>query len=304
MPVGHFPLEGPGHHVLADTQKLGRGRKQGFARQRRVPVARRFGKHMLQPAARAQNRVVTESQFFPHRIGRLETDPGDIARQQIRIGPNARDRLFAVEFVDAQRAARADAVAVQENHDVAHHPLFGPRRFDLLAPPLPDPRHLLQAGRRIFDDVENFLAEFGHHLFGVNRTDSADQTAAQILFDALLRRRRLTTDVRGPQLHAVLAVLFPAPLGRDPLPGRDRGNHPDHRDQIAAALDLHLQDGKSGVLVVKSDPLDQPRQAVGGGRSFGGHPCILPAADRGGKLTSFACHDRTPPLFCQTFSIP
>ena len=244
---------------------------------------------------------MAEAEFFAHRIGRFESDARHIAGEKIRVGPHPRDGIVAVKFEHAQRPARADAVAVEKDHDIPHHALLGPRRFDLLAPSVTDAVDFLQARGSCFDDVENFLAEFRDHFFGVNRTDSLDQSAAEVFLDPLEGGGRLTADVRRAQLHSVVTIAFPAPLGRDPFAGRDGRHRADHRHQIAPAFHFHLQNSEPGVLVVEGDALDQTRQSVGRGlfaRVHGGHDGTKRAAPH-----RLACARVLPHIYPQMFRL-
>ena len=162
-------------------------------------------------------------------------------------------------------------MAVQEDHDVPHDPLLGPSRLDFLPPTRSDSLHIFQARRGIFDDLENFLPEFRHHLFRVNRADPADQSAAEIFFNALEGGRGVATDVRRAQLHPMITVPLPPPLRRDPFAGRDRRHDTDHRHQVAPAFYFHLEHRKAGVLIVEGDPLDQAGKPVHRCANFGSH---------------------------------
>ena len=146
LAVRDLPLQSAGDNVFADSEKLGRLREQHLPGQPGVPLAGRPGQDVLQSAAGPQDGIVAEAEFLAHRVGGFEPDPRNVAGQQVGIGPHARDGLLAVEFEDAQGAARADAVAVEKDHDVAHHALLGPGGLDLLAPPFPDALDFLQAG--------------------------------------------------------------------------------------------------------------------------------------------------------------
>ena len=212
---------------------------------------------------------MAEAQFGANRIGRFEADPRDIAGEQIGVGPHAGDGVLAVEFIHPQGAARADAVAVQEDHDVADGLLLGPGALDLLAAAGADTLDFLQAGRRYFDDVENILPEFVHELLRVNRADTPDEPAAEVFLDAFARVRRLAADVLRTQLHSMLAIALPVPLSGDPLAGRNGRDDADHSDKIPAPLDLHLEDGEARVLIMECDAFNQAGETVGGS----GSPC-------------------------------
>src|SRR5262245_62096682 len=163
----------------------------------------------------------------PNFLGDLvrspEADARDIFGEAVGVGADPFDGVFAVGLVDAHRPAGANAVGVQEDHDIANDFLLGPGLFDLQPAPWPDAFNILKSPGFLFNDVENFFTEFLHQLFGINRSDSFDHAAAQIFFDTFARRRGGAGERVGPKLPAELAVLNPPSLSSDPLPGADRG---------------------------------------------------------------------------------
>jgi hypothetical protein len=56
----------------------------------------------------------------------------DVRSQEVRVAAHLLNGTLTVGLVDPHRPAAADAVGVQENHDLADDLLFGPCRFDLL----------------------------------------------------------------------------------------------------------------------------------------------------------------------------
>ena len=67
-------------------------------------------------------------------IGGEEADAADVTRQPVRILGEDLHGVGAVGTVDAHRAARADAVRVQEHHDVADRALSLPVVDDAARP--------------------------------------------------------------------------------------------------------------------------------------------------------------------------
>src|ERR1700739_2560869 len=107
------------------------------------------------------------------------------------------------------RPRRADAVAVQEQHDLADRLLLGPAGDDPLRPLRADPGYLAQARRLLLDHVEHGLTGGAHQLLGVNRADAANHAGPEIFFDALGRRGRHRLEERSPELNTVSAVVDP-----------------------------------------------------------------------------------------------
>ena len=133
------------------------------------------------------------------------------------------------------RARRADAVAVQEQHDLADNLLLGPTTNDALRPLRADPGHVAQAARLLLDDVEHGIAEGAHQLLRVDRPDAADHARAEILLDPLGRRRCCGLEERGFELDAVGAVIDPGSARLNELAGRDHRRVTEDGDQVALA---------------------------------------------------------------------
>ena len=127
-------------------------------------------------------------------------------------------------------------MAVQEDHDLADGLLLGPRAGDAPGAHRADAGDLAKPFGLGLDDVEHLVAECPHQLAGVDPADAAYQARAQVLLDALgrRRRRRAAQEVRL-ELVAVGAVVDPLPGCGEPLPGRDRGGAADDGDQVTLA---------------------------------------------------------------------
>ena len=112
---------------------------------------------------------------------------------------------------------------------------------DPLRPHPADSGHLAQAFRLGLDDIEDLLAERPHKPAGVDRADAPDHARAEILLDALDRRRRSRADETRLELLVVGTVARTARLpvrGHGPgLPLRD----PELADRNRLARPLTLQ---------------------------------------------------------------
>src|SRR5262249_44804731 len=82
-------------------------------------------------------------------------------RQPVGVVLHPRNGIRAVRLVDAHGARRAHAMAVQKHHDVANSLLLSPGRHHERCPFGADTVQLLQAGRRLCDDVEELSAHAG-----------------------------------------------------------------------------------------------------------------------------------------------
>src|SRR5262249_31134241 len=97
-----------------------------------------------------------------------------------------RDELNGIRtigLVDPHRPRRADAVAVQEHHDLADDFLLSPASNDPLRPLRADTGYLAQTGRFLLDDVEYGFAKAAHELLCIDRSNAAEHAGAEILLD-------------------------------------------------------------------------------------------------------------------------
>ena len=257
-------LDDLGRHL----QQLDRHRHQLRQRQAAVALVHRFGERIADAGAGPDHRRLLDAELRRDLIGALEADAADVARQPIGVLRDQPDGVGAVGLEDAHRPRGADAVAVQEDHDLADRLLISPGGDDAVGPLGPDAVDLLQACRRLLDDVEDLLAERLDQLLGVDRADALDHARGEVLLDALGGGRRCRAQKIGAELHAVGPIVDPAAARLDELAGADRRGMADDSDQIALAAGLHPQHAEAAVFVVEGDPLDEAGEvfALGRGR--------------------------------------
>ncbi len=195
-------------------------------------------------------------------IGGAKADAADIARQTVWIVGDDLHRRLSVGLEDADRSRRADAVRVQEQHDLADHLLVRPPGDDAPCPLGADAGDLAQAMRLLLDQLEHRLPECPHQLAGVDGPDAADHAGAEIGLDALTRRGLGCLQEGGLELQAMRAVAHPAAVRADELAGGDRRRVPDEGDQVALPARLHPQDAEAGFGVVEGDPFHDPSQRL------------------------------------------
>jgi hypothetical protein len=140
----------------------------------------------------------------------------------------------------ARRCGSADAMALQEHHDLTNGLLVGPAGGDAGEPDLADAAHLQQPARRFLDDIEHRLTEGGDQPLGEMRADALDQAGGEVALDALTRGGRRHLQEQGAKLGPMLAVLLPMAAGLDVLAGMDLGGAAEHGDEIAVAAQKPL----------------------------------------------------------------
>src|SRR6516225_2796833 len=155
-----------------------------------MPFVHRLSERVGDTGTYADQRGRLDAELGPDLIGGAETDAADVAGQAIGVLRDELDGIAAVGFVDAHGARGADAVAVQEQHDLAYDLLLGPAADDALRPLGADPCHLPQTAGLLLDDVKNGIPECTHQLLRAERPDATDHPGAEILFDPFDRRRR------------------------------------------------------------------------------------------------------------------
>src|SRR5258707_9761186 len=96
----------------------------------------------------------------------------------------------AVGLIDAHRARRANAVAVQEDHDLTDDLLLGPGRNNAARPHRANAIHLPQAVGLRLDDVEHLLPEGAQEFLGIDRANAPDHARSKVFLDAFDRSGR------------------------------------------------------------------------------------------------------------------
>jgi hypothetical protein len=292
VPLEEGAFERLGDNGIGDGEQLGGGIAELFGGQGAVSGLGGFEEDMIEAGGGAEERIERDTEFLGDLIGGFETDAGDIAGEDIGVGAELIDGMLAVGFEDADGAAGADAVGMEEDHDGADDLLFGPSVFDLFTAFGADAIDLFEACGSVFNDVEDGVSEAVDQLAGVDGTDAFDHAAAEVFFDAFAGVGRGRGEELGMELESVIPVAHPPPLGIDPFAGGDAGERSDEGDEIAVALDFEFEDGEAGIFVEEGDPFDEAGQALGrcrgGGVRAGVHGRLVMeiCGRRGGGLES------------------
>ena len=227
-----------------------------------------FGEGKGDAGPHPDHRGLLDPKLFGDGIGGLEADAADVARQAVRVLGHHLDGVVAVGLVDPHRPSGADAVLMQEHHDLTNHLLLGPGIGDAPGPHRSDAGHLPQAFGFSLDRLEHAFAERPDQLLGINRADAADHAGAEIPLDALDRCRRRGPEKARLELLAVGAVVDPLARGGDPLARRNGRGVTDDRYQVAMSARLGPQNAEAVVGVLEGDPLDEA------GKNLLGHFCL------------------------------
>jgi hypothetical protein len=230
-----------------------------------MPVVHRFGQGIRDAGPDTDHGGFLDAELHGDGVGGLEADAADVARRAIWVFRHHLDGVGAIGLEYSHGPRRADAVAVEEHHDLAHDLLFGPGRDDTLRAHRSDPVDLTQAVGLGLDHVKYVLAEDSDQLLGVNRANAADHA---------LDRWRRSPQEPGLELLAMGAIVHPFSQRRDPLAGRDGCGVAYHRHEVAVPARLRPQHAEAVLRIVKGDALDEarpglPRSMIPPGDSWG-----------------------------------
>ena len=158
-----------------------------------MPLVHGFRQRIGNSGAHPDHGRLLDPQLHGNGIRRAETNAADIARQAVWIIRHHLNCVGAISLEDADRTRRADAIAVQEHHDLPDRLLLGPGRNDPLGPHRADAVYFPQALRVCLNDVEDLLTESLYHLFRIDRANAPDHSRGEVLLYSLRRggRRRL-----------------------------------------------------------------------------------------------------------------
>ena len=272
--LGEFEIQRGRKQLLADLQQFDREVNQFLRRQATVAVVHRLDERVGDPGAKPDHRRLLDPEPHGDRVGGPEADTANIAREPVWVLGHHLDGIGAVGPEDANRPRGADAMAVQEDHDLPHDLLFRPGRGDAPGADRANAVNLTQPIRLGLDDVEHLLAEHPDHLLRVDRADAADHAGGEVFLDAIDRRRRRGADETGLELLTVGAVVDPFTRRGDPFPGGDRGGVTHDGDQITVTARLRAQDAEAVFGVVERHPFDDAGDDLAvrlGGRWWRGH---------------------------------
>ena len=176
-----------------------------------MALVHRLGQRIGDTSADPHHGGLLDAELHGHGVGGLEADAADIACQAIRVLGHDLDGVGTIGLEDPYRPRRADAVAVQEDHDFPHRLLLGPGGDDPSRAHRPNAVDFPQPIGLRLDDLEHLLAEGAQELLGVGRADAPDHAGGKVLLDALDRRGLRGLEKPGPELLAMGAVVDPVP---------------------------------------------------------------------------------------------
>ena len=163
--------------------------------------------------------------------------------------------LGAVGFVEVYGPGRADPMAVEEYHAVAHALLLGPGRHDAGRARGTDAVECLHAGAGCAMTSKT-SAPKAAPVCGQSTDQCLCPSGTQVWLNAFECGGRDHTPLRGLQLQAMDAGCDPPAMALDILPGRDREGRAYHRDERAVSTDLDAEHAEADLFAVQGDTLD------------------------------------------------
>ena len=252
------------HDALVHFEQGDSQLHQFLDRQPAMAVVSRFLQGEGNSSAHPLGRFPRHAELHGDGVGGAKSDAANVAGQSVWVLGHDLNGVMAIGLEDTDGARRADAMGMQEDHDVADGLLLGPTGGDLPGAELADAGHLAELLRARLDDLEGPLAKRADDALGKHGAYPSHHARAEIFLDPFRRRRRRGLEKVRLELEAVGSIRDPDADGVDELPGGDRRDVPDDRHQVALAARLHLQHGEAIVLVVERHPLDGPDERFSG----------------------------------------
>src|SRR5215213_2838002 len=152
-----------------------------------------------------------------NRIRRLEADAAHVLGQPVRVLSHDLDGLITIGLENAHRSRRADAMRMQEDHDLPHRLLLGPPRHDARGSHGANSRNVGQTFGSGLNDLEGVNAKGSDDALGHGRSDAAHLTGGKILLNALDTGRWCCLEDLSLELKSVGSVADPEPTRSDPF---------------------------------------------------------------------------------------
>jgi hypothetical protein len=198
-------------------------------------------------------------------VGGLEAHPAKLRRQPEGIPAQQGHGAPAVAPGDAHGQGRADAVAVEEDHDLPQVLLGLPGGADIRPAPGSDAGHLGEALDLSVDDLQGGLAEARHDALGHAGPDALDQAGAQVAPEAFGGHRHPQAVIGDAELGAEGGVPLPLPLELQFLAGAGGREGPHHRDGAGQAVGPQPGHGETALGVGVGDAFDPAAKGCHGG---------------------------------------
>ncbi len=231
--------------------------------QRAVSLVHRLGEHVQQGPSPAAEGVERHADLPRDHVGREEPDAADVPRKTVGVLGEDPDGVGSVRAMDADRAAGADAVGMQEHHDLPHGPLALPVLHDARGAHASDARDVEQAVGLALDHVEHGRAKCLDQLPRQVGADALDEAGPEVALDPFWRVWWRDAQPGGLELLSVRAVVDPRARRVQVFADGDLRDVADDGGRVAPSAEPDPQDAEAALGLVIRHALDLTRQVLG-----------------------------------------
>lgn len=197
--------------------------------------------------------VSGEAEGLGDFVGGFESYAEDVAGEAVGVGLDDLEGFGGVGFVDFDGEVGADAVPMEEEHDVFDLFLLEPGGFDLGGAFGADVGDFAQAVGVVFDDVEGVRAEGGDDAVGEFGADAFDEAGAEVAADGVYGGGEGLFADFDLELVAVFGVVGVGALEFEVFA---RGQFREVADEGDQAFAVYAVRGECGAAAVRFEPDD------------------------------------------------
>ncbi|MEZ5987587.1 MAG: hypothetical protein R3F30_00370 [Planctomycetota bacterium] len=249
---------------LGQARQLGRAAQQVGARQAGAALAVDGpGQDVEQAGLAPLERLGGDAELAGDLVGPLEADADELLGQAVGVGLEHPRRLGAPGRQDALGQPRRQAVAVQEQQDLAQVALLGQGPTDLGGLLAADAGDLEQAGGVLLEQLEGGLAEVVDDPLGQGRPDPVDEARRQVGQDRGSALRPGDRDRLDADLLAEARVDLDVAAELEQLAGTEVPDRPADRDPVPGLRQLEAGGAEARFGVAEPVPDQGPRELDG-----------------------------------------
>src|SRR2546426_4722607 len=210
-----------------------------------VAIFSKLLQDMPHASLRPDHRVPWNTESLRQSIRRLKANAMDVEGQAIGILPHSGNGFIAIGLVNADRSGGANAMRVQEDHDLANDFLGFP---GLNHPLLAFGANTVKVGQpfgRLLNDIEHLCPKGLDQFLGKVRANAFDHPRAQIFLDAFEGAGWDDTQGLCFELQTMRPIIHPDALPLNVLARGDRRGCADNGDQVTVPTDFDAQDAEA-----------------------------------------------------------
>ena len=225
-----------------------------------MPLVRQRIQGVKNPAAAAERVVFGKAQLFRQSVRCFKAHAPDIVRQPEGVLFDHLNAFVAVNLIDLRREGRADAMALEKEHDVLDFLLLFPAVPDHLNPLFSNAGNQQQPVCFLFDHRQGIRAECPDDPSGEFGPHAPDQSAAQVFLNAVDGGRHGFFPFLRTELIPVLGIHLPVPLKQQNRTHVYVQQVAHHRHQLLVVPDGGAKHGIAVFRVLIGDPFHHTAQ--------------------------------------------